>query len=102
MIAFPQWKGAKLVVAGVNRFAASLGLLTGPVAYSRVVAEPFRDFWTERPALWDARRLASAWHAASSRAERVLSAAPVRLSALRPPLIGVAQVHNPGANAPRE
>jgi hypothetical protein len=43
----------------------------------------------ERPALWDARRLASAWHAASSHAQRVLSAASVRLSALRPPLIGL-------------
>jgi hypothetical protein len=41
----------------------------------------------ERPTLLDARRLASAWHAASSHAERVLSAAPVRLSALRPPLV---------------
>jgi NitT/TauT family transport system substrate-binding protein len=34
-------------VAGVNRFAKSLGLLTGPVAYGDVVAEPFRDLWTD-------------------------------------------------------
>ena len=40
----------------------------------------------ERPASWDAGRLASAWSAASWRAERVRSAASVRLSALRPPL----------------
>jgi hypothetical protein len=40
----------------------------------------------ERPTLLDARRLASAWSAASWRAQPVLSAAPVRLSALRPPL----------------
>src|SRR5262249_29831315 len=37
-------------------------------------------------ALWDARRLASAWHAASWRAPRVFRRAPERLSALRPPL----------------
>src|SRR5258707_14986164 len=59
----------------------------------------------ERPALWDARRLTSAWRAASRHAPRVLSTAPVRLSVLRPPLIpgerGKRQT--PGAkNAPRE
>ena len=40
----------------------------------------------ERPTLLDARRLASAWCAALRHAERVRSAASVRLSALRPPL----------------
>src|SRR5215472_5556048 len=59
----------------------------------------------ERPASWDARRLASAWHATLLRAQRVLRRAPERLSALRPPLIGVSEatVANPGRrHAPRE
>ncbi len=43
----------------------------------------------ERPALWDAWRLASAWRAASWHAKRVFRRAPKRLSALRPPLVGV-------------
>jgi hypothetical protein len=33
-------------VAGVNRFATSLDLLTGPAAYGQVVAERFRELWT--------------------------------------------------------
>src|SRR5215475_12593003 len=41
----------------------------------------------ERPASWDARRLASAWYAALWRAPTGASHAPERLSALRPPLI---------------
>src|SRR6266446_1429491 len=40
----------------------------------------------ERPASWDARRLASAWYAALRRAARVFRRAPERFSALRPPL----------------
>ena len=40
----------------------------------------------ERPASWDARRLASAWRAALRHAARVFRRAPERLSALRPPL----------------
>ena len=36
------------------------------------------------------------------RAQPVLSAAPVRLSALRPPLEVGIQFHDPGAYAPRE
>src|SRR6516164_1414802 len=40
----------------------------------------------ERPASWDARRLASAWYAALWRTPRVFRRAPERLSALRPPL----------------
>src|SRR6266545_877230 len=42
----------------------------------------------ERPALCDARRLASAWRAASWHAPTGASHAPERLSALRPPLNG--------------
>src|SRR6476659_8689083 len=59
----------------------------------------------ERPASWDARRLASAWHAALWRAPRVFRRAPQRLSALRPPLDSGwrSKVANPGRkNAPRE
>src|SRR5258707_9775539 len=58
-----------------------------------------------RPALWDARRLASAWPAALRAGPPGASQAPVRLSALRHPSIGVreAKKQNPGAeNAPRE
>ena len=32
-------------VAGLNRFAQSIGHLSGPVPYERVVAERFRDLW---------------------------------------------------------
>jgi hypothetical protein len=42
----------------------------------------------ERPASWDARRLASAWRAALRARPRVFRRAPERLSALRPPLNG--------------
>ena len=52
----------------------------------------------ERPTSLDARRLASAWHAASSHAERMRSAASVRLSALRPPFEVGVQFHHPGRN----
>src|SRR5712691_2566549 len=49
-----------------------------------------------RPASWDARRLASAWPAAS-RAGPTGAAAPVRLSALRPPLgFGAGTRSSPG------
>src|SRR5260370_25554314 len=41
-----------------------------------------------RPALWDARRLASAWPAALRAGPPGASQAPVRLSALRHPSIG--------------
>src|SRR6516165_1789316 len=56
-------------------------------------------------ALWDARRLASAWPAASCAGLTGASHAPERLSALRPPLDSGARskVANPGRrNAPRE
>ena len=33
-------------VSGVNRFAQSLGLIAGPIPYSQMVAERFRDLWT--------------------------------------------------------
>jgi hypothetical protein len=56
----------------------------------------------ERPTSLGARRLASAWHAASSHAQRMRSAASVRLSALRPPLNGGNLFHHPGATAPWE
>src|SRR5262249_37332668 len=58
----------------------------------------------ECPALWDARRLASAWRAALC-ARPTGAAAPERLSPLRPPSIRVseAKMQTPGAeNAPRE
>src|SRR5262249_44550282 len=58
----------------------------------------------ERPASWDARRLASAWRAALC-ARPTGAAAPERLSALRPPSLGVseARLQTSGAeNAPRE
>src|SRR5438046_4531232 len=58
----------------------------------------------ERPPK-DARRLASAWPAALRAGPTGASQAPVRLSALRPPLQGVREAakQNPGAkNAPRE
>src|SRR5215469_6878697 len=42
-------------------------------------------------ALWDARRLASAWYAALWRTQRVFCRAPQRLSALRPPSFGVSE-----------
>jgi|SRR6516164_8187887 len=45
----------------------------------------------ERPALWDARRLASAWRAALCARPRVFRRAPERLSALRPPSLGVSE-----------
>jgi hypothetical protein len=32
-------------VAGLNRFAQSIGHLTGPVPYEQVVAVRFRDLW---------------------------------------------------------
>ena len=32
-------------VAGLNRFAQSVGRLSGPVAYEQVVAVRFRDLW---------------------------------------------------------
>ena len=32
-------------VAGLNRFAQSVGLLPGPVPYEQVVAVQFRDLW---------------------------------------------------------
>src|ERR1700724_4068372 len=56
-------------------------------------------------ALWDARRLASAWPAASCAGLTGASHAPERLSALRPPLDSGerSKVANPGRrNAPRE
>ena len=70
----------------------------------------------ERPASWDARRLASAWRVASQARSRAscdapracpkgASQAPERLSALRPPLGSGerSKVANPGRkNAPRE
>ena len=70
--AFPNWQGAKLLVAlaqrmywllirrdlpyynpvispdvvtGVNRFARDVGLLSGPVPYEDVVATPFVHLW---------------------------------------------------------
>src|SRR5262249_2136145 len=58
----------------------------------------------ERPASWDARRLASAWRAALC-ARPTGAAAPERLSALRPPSFGVSEARSQtsGAeNAPRE
>ena len=58
----------------------------------------------ERPASWDARRLASAWRTALC-ARPTGAAAPERLSALRPPSFGVseAKLQTSGAeNAPRE
>src|SRR5262245_38593488 len=58
----------------------------------------------ERPASWDARRLASAWRAALC-ARPTGAAAPERLSALRPPLDSGERSKdaNPGRrNAPRE
>src|SRR5215813_3752902 len=45
----------------------------------------------ERPASWDARRLASAWRAALRARPRVLRRAPERFSALRPPSIRVSE-----------
>ncbi len=33
-------------VAGVNRFAQSLGLIADPIPYGQMVAERFREFWT--------------------------------------------------------
>ncbi len=33
-------------VAGVNRFAQSLGLIKTPIPYGQMVAETFRDLWT--------------------------------------------------------
>ena len=45
----------------------------------------------ERPASWDARRLASAWRAALCARPRVFRRAPERLSALRPPSLGVSE-----------
>ena len=59
----------------------------------------------ERPASWDARRLASAWPAASCAGPTGVSQTPERLSALRPPLKGVSEAKrkSPGAKkAPRE
>src|SRR6516162_5367670 len=52
----------------------------------------------ERPASWDARRLASAWRAASCARPTGASQAPARLSALRPPLDSGerSKVANPG------
>ncbi len=32
-------------VAGMNQFARDLGILTGPVAYEKVVAAQFRQLW---------------------------------------------------------
>ncbi len=32
-------------VVGLNRFAQSVGLLSGPVPYEQVVAVRFRDLW---------------------------------------------------------
>jgi hypothetical protein len=32
-------------IAGLNRFAQSIGHLTGPVPYDQVVAVRFRDLW---------------------------------------------------------
>src|SRR5215831_12017120 len=56
----------------------------------------------ERPALWDARRLASAWRAAL-RARPTGAAAPERFSALRPPSFGVseAKLQTPDAKVRR-
>jgi NitT/TauT family transport system substrate-binding protein len=75
LTAFPQWHGAKLVVAlaqgmpwllvlpadiqaqrgdlssvaALDRFALGLGLLTGPVPYEQVVATRFRLLWYGGP-----------------------------------------------------
>jgi ABC-type nitrate/sulfonate/bicarbonate transport system substrate-binding protein len=38
-------------VAGLNRFACSIGHLPGPVAYDQVVAVRFRDLWVEKDKL---------------------------------------------------
>src|SRR5262245_33889020 len=56
----------------------------------------------ERPASWDARRLASAWRAALC-ARPTGAAAPERLSALRHPSFGVgeARLQDPGAEVRR-
>src|SRR5262249_32272965 len=43
------------------------------------------------PASWDARRLASAWHATLWRAQWVFRRTPERFSALRPPSFGVSE-----------
>src|SRR5215471_1739508 len=60
----------------------------------------------ERPASWDARRLASAWPAASCAGPTGASHAPERFSALRPTLDSGSvkqRMRTPGAeNAPRE
>src|SRR6516225_6494485 len=60
----------------------------------------------ERPASWDARRLASAWPAASCAGPTGASHAPERFSALRPPLDSGSvkqRMQNPGRkSAPRE
>src|SRR6516162_8913240 len=60
----------------------------------------------ERPASWDARRLASAWPAASCAGPTGASHAPERFSALRPTLDSGSvkqRMQTPGAeNAPRE
>jgi ABC-type nitrate/sulfonate/bicarbonate transport system substrate-binding protein len=37
---------SEAAVAGINRFAQSLGLLETPIAYADMVAEILRDFWT--------------------------------------------------------
>src|SRR6516165_4025510 len=57
----------------------------------------------ERPASWDARRLASAWPAASCAGPTGASHAPERLSALRPPSIrvGEAKLQTLGADMRR-
>src|ERR687887_2331100 len=57
----------------------------------------------ERPASWDARRLASAWPAASCAGPTGVSQTPERLSALRPPLKGVSEAKrkSPGAKKAR-
>ena len=34
-------------VAGINRFAASAGLLDGPVAYDKIVATQFASLWAD-------------------------------------------------------
>ncbi len=36
---------SELFVSGMNRFCRDLGLLSGPIAYDKVVATQFRDLW---------------------------------------------------------
>src|SRR5262249_40171265 len=58
----------------------------------------------ERPALWDARRLARAWRIASWYAQRVLRTPPNVSTRSAPPSFGVSEAKSqtPDANASRE